>query len=576
MLQFFQRMRLPLVVLISAYAIATVGFTLMPGLDDEGNPWRLSLFEAFYVVSYTGSTIGFGEVPYEFSAAQRMWTMVSIYLTVFAWLFSIGSIISLLQDPAFRRTMQRARFRRAVRAMDRPFYLVCGYGDTGRLLTRSLTRQHYPLVVMDNNADKIDALAVEQYSAPVSAFCMDARLPDNLIEAGLQSRWCMGVLAVTRDSQANLKIAISGKLLNRRCSVHARADLPGVADNMRSFETDHVVNPIEEYVKRMRLAFEQPQAFRLYHWLQSGPDARVPDVRQPPRGRWILCGFGALGQAAFEMLTEVGMEVTVIEEDTRIPGLPSGSIRGRGTQAETLKEANIDDAVGILATTADDVDNLSIVMTAREINEQLFFGVLENGLSSHALFRAAKPDFIGQPSTVIAGAILSRIRSPLVHEFMEQLIAEPEEVAADLLERLQSWQQPDPPDLFTLRISQRRAPALAGLLDRGIEVPLNALTRDPAHPDQGLPIAPLLLCREGTNRLLPDPTTRLATGDRLLLAARAGMGLRLTRLLENENALARTITGRDIHQGWLWQRLFPQNLQAVQNGKLTTEARRKT
>lgn len=557
---FFQRMRVPLVVLISAYAIATVGFTLMPGIDDEGNPWRLSLFEAFYVVSYTGSTIGFGEVPYDFSAAQRMWTIVCIYLTVVAWLFSIGTIISLLQDPAFRRTLQRARFRRAVRAMDRPFYLICGYGDTGRLLTRALASQNYPLVVIDNNPDKIDALTVEQKRAPVNAFCMDARLPDNLIEAGLRSRWCMGLLAVTRDSQANLKIAISGKLLNHHCSVHARADNQAVADNMRSFETDHVVNPIEEYVKRIRLAIEQPQAFRLFHWLQSGPDAQVPDARQPPRGRWILCGFGALGRAAYDVLVGVGMEVTVIEEDTSIPGLPPGSIQGRGTQAETLKEAGIDQAVGMLATTCDDVDNLSILMTGREINERLFCGVLENGLSSHALFRAAEPDFIGQPSIVIAGAILSRIQSPLVHEFMEHLIAESEDVSAGLLECLQSWQQPTPPDLFTLRISQRRAPALAGLLESGIEVPLASLSKDPTRPDQTMPIEALLLCREGETRLLPDPATRLTMGDRLLFAARAGLGHRLRRLVENENAMARVITGHDIHRGWLWKRLFPQSL----------------
>jgi hypothetical protein len=98
---FLRRMRVPLVVLISAYSIATVGFTLIPGVDDQGNPWRMSVFEAFYVVSYTGSTIGFGEVPYAFSPAQRAWTMVSIYVTVIAWLFSIGSIVSLLQDPAY-------------------------------------------------------------------------------------------------------------------------------------------------------------------------------------------------------------------------------------------------------------------------------------------------------------------------------------------------------------------------------------------------------------------------------------------------------------------------------------------
>jgi voltage-gated potassium channel len=552
---FFRRMRVPLVVLISAYAIATVGFTLMPGVDDQGNPWRLSLFEAFYVVSYTGSTIGFGEVPYAFSPAQRLWTMVSIYLTVVAWLFSIGTIVSLLQDPAFRNTLKRQRFGRAVRKLERPFYLICGYGDTGRLLTRALSDQGHPVVVLDHNPDKMEALTVEVHAGPVISLCVDARLSDHLVEAGLRSRWCMGVMAVTGDDSTNLKIAVTTKLLNQRCAAHARADLKSVADNMRSFDTDHVINPVEEYVRRLRLAFERPSAFRLYHWLQSGPQSRLPEFRRPPRGRWVLCGFGRLGRAAHAMLVELGLEVTVIEEDPSIEGLPSGAIQGRGTQAETLEAAGIESAVGILATTRDDVDNLSILMTARQLNPELFFGALENGLSSHALFRAAAPDLIGQPSTVIAGTILNRLRSPLAAPFFDQLLASDDALAAELLERLVETGDPRPPALFTLRISDRRAPALARLIEQGMRVRLGELCRDPARPARRLALEPLLLLREDDARLLPGPETELELGDRLLLAGDPDLGRPLRILLDNENILARRLTGRDPGEGWLWQRL---------------------
>ncbi len=552
---FFRRMRVPLVVLISAYAIATAGFTLMPGVDDEGNPWRLSLFEAFYVVSYTGSTIGFGEIPYDFTPAQRLWTMVSIYLTVIAWLFSIGTIISLLQEPSFRRSMQRARFRRAVRAINEPFYLVCGYGDTGRLLTRALTERRHPVVVIDRNGDKIDALSVQNFRMPVVSFAMDARPPDNLIESGMRSRWCMGVMAVTGDDHANLKIAVATRLLNKRCAIHARADMPEVADNMRSFDTEDVVNPVFEYVHRMRLAIERPAAFRLYHWLQSGPDARVPDIRQPLRGPWILAGFGRLGKAMHAMLVEIGIEVTVIEEDETIDGLPSNFIRGRGTQAETLEEAGIDRAVGILATTRDDVDNLSILITARELKPDLFTGVLENGLSSHAMVRAAEPDLVAQPSNVIAGTILSRIRSPLVQPFIERILECEEDEIDDLLDRLSGHCRGSPPDFLTLRISERRAPALASLIERGVEVPVSALLNDPVHKGKRLPVEALLLRRDSEDRLNPAGETGLMLGDRLLLAGHPRAGRRLRAMLENENILGRALTGHEIHQGWLWRYL---------------------
>ena len=542
-LLFFRRMRVPLIVLVSAYSIATIGFTLMPGTDDQGNPWRMSLFEAFYVVSYTGSTIGFGEVPYEFSKAQRLWTMVSIYLTVTAWLFSIGSILSLMQDPAFAQAVRGARFRRAVRNYDRPFYLLCGYGDTGRLLTRTLTELHHPVVVVDKIAEKMDALSVEAHRVPVNGFCMDATLPDNLVAAGLQSRWCMGVMAVTADDRVNLKIAVTARLLNQRAAVYARADEAQVAENMRSFDTAHVVNPANEFVRRLRLALTRPHTYRLYQWLRSSPSAEVPDLVDVPRGRWVLCGFGRFGRAVYRMLCELGIEVTVIEEDTSVDGLPDGVIAGRGTQAETLEAAGIARAAGLLATTRDDVDNLSILITARGINDALFTGALCNRWSSGTLFRAAEPGFVGQPGALIAGTVMSHIRSPLLEQFFDRLEQNGDELAAEVLQRLAPDQVSSQPEFFTVRVSKRRAPALHALIEHGLTPTAGLFQRDPARPGKRVPVEVLMLTRGDEHHLLPPADLALESGDRLLVACPAKLARRLSGLVDNEAAAYRALTG---------------------------------
>lgn len=549
-LLFFRRMRVPLIVLVSAYSIATVGFTLMPGVDDEGNPWRMSLFDAFYVVSYTGSTIGFGEVPYEFSKAQRLWTMVSIYLTVTAWLFSIGSIISLMQDPAFGQALRGARFRRAVRHYDRPFYLLCGFGDTGRLLTRTLTELFHPVVVIDGRPDKIDAISVETYRVPVNGFCMDATLPDNLLAAGLQNRWCMGVMAVTADDRVNLKVAVTARLLNQRAAVYARADENHVAENMRSFGTAHVVNPAEEFVRRLRLALTRPDLWRLYQWLRSSPDADIADRVEVPQGRWVLCGFGRFGRAVHQMFRELGIEVTVIEENTALEGLPEGTIAGRGTQAETLLAAGIESAVGLLATTRDDVDNLSILITARALNESLHTGTLCNRWSSGALFKAAEPDFVGQPGALIAGAVISHIRSPLLEQWLARLESGPDELAAEVLARLAPRSDAIQPEFFTVRISKKRAPALHALIEHGLRPTAGMFQRDPARPGQSVPVEVLMLTRGDQDHLLPDAELVLESGDRLLVACPPRLARRLGGLVDNQAAAYRALTGQDPPRGW--------------------------
>ena len=110
-----RRLRRPLILIIVCFAIAILGLTLMPGIDNQGRPWHMSIFDALYVISYTATTIGFGEIPYAYSQAQRLWLTISIYLTVIPWFYAIGKIITLLQDTALRQAITTERFASAVR-----------------------------------------------------------------------------------------------------------------------------------------------------------------------------------------------------------------------------------------------------------------------------------------------------------------------------------------------------------------------------------------------------------------------------------------------------------------------------
>ena len=77
-----RRMRAPLITLILIYAVSVLGLTLIPGIDAEGQPTRMSFFHAFYFISYTATTIGFGEIPNAFSESQRLWIILCIYLSL--------------------------------------------------------------------------------------------------------------------------------------------------------------------------------------------------------------------------------------------------------------------------------------------------------------------------------------------------------------------------------------------------------------------------------------------------------------------------------------------------------------
>ena len=137
-----RRMRAPFLLLIAVYSISILGMVLIPGVDDNGNVWHMSFFHAFYFVSYTATTIGFGEIPYPLSDAQRLWAILIVYISVISWFYALGKSISLIQDKTFQDAVIQSRFKRSVDIINRPFFLICGFGETGAALVSALTEEH--------------------------------------------------------------------------------------------------------------------------------------------------------------------------------------------------------------------------------------------------------------------------------------------------------------------------------------------------------------------------------------------------------------------------------------------------
>src|SRR4029078_12397639 len=108
-----------------------LGLTLIPGQDAEGRPSRMGFFDAFYVMSYTASTIRYGEIPHPFTYNQRMWLPISIYLRGLGWAYAIGSLLALLQERGFRQALALQHFTRNVERMPETFLLIVGHARPG-------------------------------------------------------------------------------------------------------------------------------------------------------------------------------------------------------------------------------------------------------------------------------------------------------------------------------------------------------------------------------------------------------------------------------------------------------------
>lgn len=551
-------MRQPLLVLTVTYSIAILGLVLIPGQDDQGNPWRMDFFHAVYFVSYMSTTIGFGEIPYTFTGAQRMWVIVTIYGTVVAWIYSIGTLITLSQDRLFLNALTERRFARRVRRLREPFFLVCGYGETGRELVFALVERRCNAVVVEILKDRVNMLRLEPLRSYVPGLCEDASRPKHLLAAGLQHPRCAGVAALTNDNAVNLKIAITAKLLHRSITVIARSDSHDVEANMASFGTDHIVDPFDTFGMHLATAFQAPCLALLQMWLTGVSHQVLAEPVYPPRdGPWLVCGFGRFGKAVCARLHEEGIETVVVEATPEKTGRPEHLklVTGRGTEAGTLKEAGIGRAVGLIAGTNDDVNNLSIVMTARELNPDLFLVLRQNRNENQDLFDEIGADIMMHPSRIIANRIRVLLATPLLFDFLRLAESEDNDWACVLLSRITALAVDEVPEIWETTIDQDAAYAVDKALREGTPVQLGALLRNPGDCGQELEAIALLVVQAAGSVILPEPSLDLKPGTRILFCGRLHARRQMEGNLQNEHALAYVTTGRVPTIGWVWRYL---------------------
>jgi Trk K+ transport system NAD-binding subunit len=552
-----RRMRAPLIMLIVSYAVAMLGFVLIPGRDAAGNPWSMGFFHALYVVAYTSSTIGFGEIPFAFTDAQRLWMTVTIFGTVAIWLYAVGALIGLLQDPTFRRARADRRFQVRVERLRDPFYLVCGHGQTGSALVRALTESHQRAVVIDLDPERINLLALETLREYVPAIACDARRPYNLQAAGLTHPRCLGVVALTDNNETNLKVAIVAKLLRPDIRVVCRADSHEVEANMAALGIDHIYDPFVTFALHMAIAIEAPCVIHLHHWLLGDvTDPRCVPKPPPARGLWVLCGFGRFGKAMYRHLKDQGLELMVLETTPHLIDLPEESVvRGQGTSAANLERAQIGRAVALVVGTDNDATNLSIIMTALRLNPDLYVVARKNHLDNGDLFRRVGAHVVMHPSLIIANGIRVRLTLPLLWEFISFSSFQEDAWAITLLDRLCEVLDDEPPQVWQVTIDATQAPALCAADDVVAVLTLGLLITDPRDREQQLPVIPLLLLQNEDRQLLPDPGQRLGAGDQVLFCGREGVHGIMDWTLKDRHVIRYLVTGEDAPAGWVWRAL---------------------
>jgi Trk K+ transport system NAD-binding subunit len=462
--------------------------------------------------------------------------------------------LGLILDKQFQAAFRRNRFNRQVRAIREPFYIVCGLGNTGYMTVSGLLARGIHAVVIEYDEVTVSQMMLNDKFSHVPALVGRAGHRDNLELAGLRSEYCQGVIATTNNDQVNLTVAITVKLIRPELTVLARSEMQRVCDNMASFNTDLIVNPYQIFAERISLALSSPIKFLVQDWLISVPGTTLREAITPPTGQWIVCGAGRFGARVIEQLEKNDLPVSVVDvHPDRLPAYET-SVLGRGTEAHTLEEAGIADAEGIVAATGDDIDNLSIVMTARKLNPRLFFIARQERREHNELFKSSGADLVARRSRIVARHMLSFVTTPLLQSFMQHLIRTDDSFAEQTASRLKDVLENRAPSIWVFELKGEIAKNLRFARARTNKITLDHILRNSrSEENEPLPCVCLSLERGAQRLFLPDSNTELQIHDRLLFAGRGLARRQMLWTLMDSHSLLVNASGKHLPRGAVWR-----------------------
>jgi voltage-gated potassium channel len=140
-------------------------------------------------------------------------------------------------------------------------------------------------------------------------------------------------------------------------------------------------------------------------------------------GHYIICGMGRVGRSVARELARRPVPFVVIENaESKLQRYSAESwlvVTGDATQEQTLRQAQIERARGLIAATTTDATNLYIVLTARGLNPHLkiIARASEDGAEKHLLTAGA--DSVVSPYSFAGQRIAQSLLRPHVVSFLD-------------------------------------------------------------------------------------------------------------------------------------------------------------
>jgi Trk K+ transport system NAD-binding subunit len=411
-------------------------------------------------------------------------------------------------------------------------------------------------VIIDEDEERIKALQLRNYNVPMPGLYADASVPKHLLEAGVMRPNCKAIVAITNNEEVNLRISTTARVLNPNIKIITMSKIDVVEDTLANLGGEvHIVDPFKTFAHVLSATMRNPGFYALNKWLSHARKGDINYYVKPPLGKWVICGFGRMGGEVASVLNENGVDTTIIDPNAQEGHKYKHFIVGR-TTSKTLVKAKIEEAVGILASTDDDGKNLGILLNARSFNPDLFTIARQNHHYNEVTFAKSGTDIIMQPTLVTAQKILFLLIAPLLKSFFSYLLekkAGRSQEMDQVINNLKATIGDNPPYLTSLHFTHESSKAVMQWLERGQNVLLGDLLRNPDNRDRALEVVVFVIKSGDKIQILPQADYRIKAGDEVLFCATKHGERLFHAIANNEYKLYYTQTGLFLPRSWIAQ-----------------------
>lgn len=141
------------------------------------------------------------------------------------------------------------------------------------------------------------------------------------------------------------------------------------------------------------------------------------------KNHYIICGYGRIGRILCKNIRRKPLDLVVIEKNQELISAMDEDgilyVSGDASVGGNLIKTGIERANGLIAALGSDADNVFLVLTARQINSDLFILARASQKESISKLTAAGATQVVSPYDIGAASMAQRILRPAVTNFLD-------------------------------------------------------------------------------------------------------------------------------------------------------------